>query len=106
MNRPNSKSAAEKWPALPAKPDKWTRKMVMHLNFGGDGGAGTFTVHDPDGMQMPFGYQYDTTKGGLTGFSLPGTDGVLTWKELVAAWPEFIKPKDKPKDKKQERDDS
>jgi hypothetical protein len=46
--------------------------MVMHMNFGSAGGAATFTVHDPDGKQAEFGYQYDTRKGGRTGFTLDG----------------------------------
>jgi len=73
-------------------PATWKRKMTMHLNFGhGEkgGGAGIFTVHNETGKQMPFGYQYDTTPGGLTGFTLPGvTDRVFTWAELRAHFKE------------------
>lgn len=81
---------------LPEKPVGWTRKMQMHINFGSDGGVGTYTVHDPNGRKAEFGYQYDTRKGGLTGFTLPDVDGVLTWGELRAHWPEWIKTRGAP----------
>ena len=82
---------------LPKKPVGWTRKMTLHMNFGSEGGAGTFDVFDPDGHMVEFGYQYDTRKDGLTGFSLPDIEGVLTWTQLRAKWPEWIKshPEDK-----------
>jgi hypothetical protein len=67
--------------------------MTLHLSFGRGKGAATYKVHDPAGHEMPIGFQYDTRKGGLTGFTLPGRDGVLTWPELVAYWPEFLKTK-------------
>lgn len=69
---------------LPEKPEGWTRKMVMHLNFGSDGGSGIYDIFDPDGRKAPFGYQYDTRKNGLTGFTLAGVEGVMTWAELRA----------------------
>ncbi len=76
--------------ALPERPEGFTRKMTMHLNFGGDGGAATFDVFNPSGAKMPFGYQYDTRKGGLTGFVLPGREGVATWAEVRAAWSDIL----------------
>lgn len=78
---------------LPIKPDGWTRKMTMHMSFG-DGGAAIYECFDPDGNRVDFGYQYDTRKDGLTGFTLPGIDGVMTWAELRAKWPEWIKAKE------------
>jgi len=56
---------------LPQKPTGFTRKMTIHYNFGGGKGAGLFEIFDPNGKKMPFGYQYDTQKGGLTGFTVP-----------------------------------
>jgi hypothetical protein len=76
---------------LPEEPKGWTRKMALHLNFGGAGGGATFHVYTPTGKQAPFGYQYDTRKGGLTGFTLPDVEGVLTWDELREKWPEWLK---------------
>lgn len=67
---------------LPEQPRGWTRRMALHLNFGSDGGGATFDVFTPSGKQAPFGYQYDTRKGGLTGFTVPGVDGVMSWAEL------------------------
>lgn len=75
---------------LPETPKGWTRKMVFHLNYGDAGGAATFEVFDSNGDITPIGYQYDTRKGGLTGFTLPGCDGVLSWVELRARWPEWL----------------
>lgn len=76
---------------LPETPAGYTRKMSLHMNFGSAGGAATFEVLDPDGKPCEFGYQYDTRKGGLTGFNLPNIDKTMTWSELRAAWPEWIK---------------
>ena len=67
---------------LPEKPEGFTRRLVMHLNFGSAGGAATYSVHDRDGNPMPFGYQYDTRKEGLTGFTVPGVSSVMTWAQL------------------------
>lgn len=75
--------------SLPDKPEGWTRKMLLHMNFGKEGGAARFSIYDPDGTEMPFGYQYDTRKGGLTGFTAPGIDDVMTWAELRERWPEI-----------------
>ena len=61
--------------------------MTMHLNFGRDGGAATFSIHDESGNLLPIGYQYDTRKGGFTGFTLPGVEGVMTWPALHARYP-------------------
>lgn len=76
---------------LPVKQDGFTRQLGMHMNFGPKGGAATYKIFDPQKRQMPFGFQYDTRKGGLTGFILDGRDGVMTWAELVEYWPEYLK---------------
>jgi hypothetical protein len=78
-------------PELPLRPTGWTKRLIMHLNFGSDGGAATYSIWTPDGEEVPIGYQYDTTKGGLTGFTLPNVEGVMTWAELRAKWPDWIK---------------
>lgn len=78
---------------LPEKPEGWTREMKLHMNFGEEGGAASFRILDPEGREMPFAYQYDTRKGGLTGFALPGVDRILTWADLRAEWPAFVERK-------------
>lgn len=83
-------------PELPEKPVGWTRKMVLHMNYGSDGGAGVFEVLDANGNKMPIAYQYDTTKDGLTGYSIHGVEGVLTWAQLRRRWPEWIKTRGRP----------
>jgi hypothetical protein len=78
---------------LPEKPTGWTRHMIMHLNFGhgkNGGGAASFEIKNAEGLKMPFAYQYDTRKGGLTGFTLPGVKPCMTWNELRALWPTWI----------------
>jgi len=68
--------------SLPEKPEGWTRKMTLHMNFGSDGGMGVYDVFDHEGRKAPFGYKYDTRKGGTTGFFCSDADGVMTWMEL------------------------
>ncbi|MBL8474431.1 MAG: hypothetical protein JNM98_21765 [Rhodocyclaceae bacterium] len=74
---------------LPEKPEGWTKHLLMHMNFGDEGGAASFEIKDPKGNAAPFGYQYDTRRGGITGFTLPGVDGAMTWAQLRAKWPEW-----------------
>lgn len=69
---------------LPEKPEGWTRKMNLHMNFGSDGGMGVYDVFDPEGRKAPFVYQYDTRKGGQTGFFVADADGCMSWAELRA----------------------
>lgn len=76
---------------LPEKPEGWTRRMLCHMNFGGDGGAATFEIIDTGGNTTPIGYQYDTRKNGLTGYTLPNVEGVMTRAELRDRWPEWNK---------------
>lgn len=86
-------SESKPWPlSLPEKGEGLTRKMQSHLNFGDAGGAGLYLILDETGRQMPFQYQYDTRKGGLTGYSfLNGpADQVMSWTELREAWPEWL----------------
>lgn len=78
---------------LPEKPDGFTRQLGMHMNFGRGRGAASYKILDPEKRLMPFGYQYDTRDGGLTGFTVPGRDGVMAWAELVAYWPEYLQSK-------------
>jgi hypothetical protein len=64
--------------------------MIMHINFGGDGGMASYDCFYPDGSIAPFKWQYDTRKGGLTGFFLPNIEGVMSWSELVFKWQNFV----------------
>jgi hypothetical protein len=71
---------------LPEVPKGFTRKMIAHYNFGHGkkgGGAATFEIFDASGNKMPFGWQYDTTPDGLTGFTVAGVNGVFeSWAKL------------------------
>lgn len=67
---------------LPVKPDGWTKRMSLHLNFGRDGGLGSYELFDAEGAPVPFGWGYDSRKGGGRGFIVPDRDGYLTWEEV------------------------
>lgn len=69
--------------------------MLMHLNFGREGGMASFAILDPQGNEADFFYQYDTRKGGQTGFVLDGVDGALTWAQLVQEYPAHVARRDK-----------
>ncbi len=74
----NARPVADLPKELPEKPVGWTKHLVMHLNFGGKGGAASYEIKDPDGKVMPIGWHYDTSEGGQTGFSLPGVERLMT----------------------------
>lgn len=79
---------------LPSDPKGFTKRMKMHLNFGRKGGAAIFSIHDPDGKELPITYQYDTRKKGAaeTGLFIDGVDTCFKkWSDLAAYWPEYIK---------------
>lgn len=82
---------------LPDVPNGWTKRIGMHLNFGIKGGAATYTVHDPDDEPTPIGYQYDTRKGGESGFTIAEVNEIngdirlfKRWADVVAYWPEYV----------------
>lgn len=95
---------------LPLKPEGWTKRLGMHMNFGEDGGAACYTVHDAEGRETGIAYQYDTRKHkpateavgkrkakpgfepAATGFHFPAADSDVyrTWAELRAAWPAIL----------------
>jgi hypothetical protein len=78
---------------LPVAPTGYTRKLSMHLNFGGGHGAATYEVFDPAGEKMPFWFQYDSDRKKRRyerGFVLPGLDVYLTWAELREMWPAYL----------------
>lgn len=80
-------------PALPEKPQGWTRKMLMHVNMGRAGHSGVYEVFDAAGNKMPIGYQYHTKDSRLCGFTLDGVDGVMSWARLREAWPAWVERK-------------
>lgn len=68
---------------LPEKPVGWTRKMILHWNFGGDGGRGEYKIMDKTGKEMPFGWIYDTRKEvNKRGFVHPDCPDFMTWDQL------------------------
>ena len=68
---------------IPDKPEGWTRKMTLHLNFGEDGGRGEYTIMDDTGKVMPFMWFYDTRKGQKpNGFVHPECPDVMNWGQL------------------------
>lgn len=78
---------------LPSDGKGFSKRMVIHMNFGEDGGAANYTVHDADGNLMPITHQYDTRKkdANPTGYFLDGVEQCFSkWADLAAYWPEFI----------------
>lgn len=78
---------------LPEVPTGWTKHLNMHLNFGhgkNGGGMGLYAIHDPEGNETPIKYQYDTRKGGETGFFVDEIQHCVSWKELRELWPTVL----------------
>ena len=76
---------------LPERPIGWTRTLKLHMNFGRKGGAASYRILDAEGRETPIEFQYDTRKGGGQGFTLPGVDKAMTWAELRARWPAWVR---------------
>lgn len=75
--------------ALPEKPEGWTQRMELHLNFGREGGAMQYALYDEQSRKIKgIGYGYDTRKGGGRGFYLLNDEqkGWLTWAQLREAY--------------------
>jgi hypothetical protein len=77
---------------LPKRPIGWTKKMSLHLNFGGGKASGAYKVFDENGEEMPIGWMYrQEKKGGEQGFTLPGLEPLMSWDELREMWPAYLK---------------
>ena len=74
---------------LPERPVGWKRKLTMHMKFA-DGGAAAYEVFDENSRPMPIDFQYDTSRGGETGFSLRGVPVVMSWEQLRVRWIDWI----------------
>lgn len=84
--------------ALPERPTGYKKQMGMHINMGGGVGTASYSVFNAEGVRMPFSYAYRVDKkkpeNNYSGLILPGhEDKALTWAELRAIWPEWIKTK-------------
>lgn len=82
---------------LPERPDGWTRKMLVHLNYGPKGGAATYAIYDEQGRRTNVGYAYDTRKSkgaphGESGFFVNGSE-LMSWADLRARFTELTAPK-------------
>jgi hypothetical protein len=69
---------------LPETPAGWTKQMQAHYNYGSKGGLGVYSISDENGVpQTHIGWQYDTRKDGLNGFTLKGfPNDTFTWAQL------------------------
>lgn len=76
---------------LPEKPTGWTKRMELHMNFGSEGGAATYSIFDEKGRRTNVGYAYDTRKGGESGFYVNGSK-LMSWAELRSQFAELTKP--------------
>lgn len=80
---------------LPERPDGWTKRMEMHLNYGKTGGAATYSIFDDKGRKTNIGYAYDTRKSkeaphGESGFFIHGSE-LMPWAQLRARYAELLK---------------
>lgn len=69
---------------LPEQPTGWTRRQLLHLNFGGGKGAAVYAIHDEQGRKVEgISYGYNT-KEAVHGFMLDreAEPRYLTWTEL------------------------
>lgn len=67
---------------LPETQNGYSREVVTHTTFKDGHSAGVYTIRDPEGRPMPFGFQFNTRKNGLTGFTVPGIESVMSWTQL------------------------
>jgi len=73
---------------LPEVPKGWTRTFRVHFNFGGGKGQSEYSIQDPSGKEMPFGYVSSSKSG--SGFFLPGVEPLMSWNELREIWPRWM----------------
>ena len=71
------------------------RFLSVHMNFGREGGAATYSFYEKDGQPLPFTFRYRTgsKKPGVNfeGYFLDGReDIVLSAPELHEAWPGYV----------------
>jgi hypothetical protein len=91
---PDTKQASAELPAaLPADGKGFSKHLIMHINFGDDGGAANYNIKGIDRQELPITYQYDTRKDAdyPKAFFIDGVEQAFkSWAELVAYWPTFI----------------
>lgn len=75
---------------MPEKPDGWTKRLEMHLNYGRAGGAATYSIFDDQGRKTNIGYAYDTRGEGESGFFIHGSE-IMPWSQLRARYAELMK---------------
>ena len=78
---------------LPADASGYTKSLIVHMNFGDDGGAARYSIHGPGGADTPITYQYDTRKEATVpkGFFIEGVDHAFnSWADLANYWPTYI----------------
>lgn len=83
---------------LPERPTGYRKQMQMHIKMGGGVSTASYSIINAEGVRMPFSYAYRTDKrkpeAGYSGLILPGHEAkAMTWDELRAIWPEWIKAK-------------
>lgn len=80
---------------LPEQPIGFTRHLVSHLNFGRKGHIATYQLRDPQGRQLPIGYQTRSGNEAYAFFFLSDVEDkeFTTWEALLDYWPEYIKSK-------------
>lgn len=100
LNRPQAPTEFITLTELPEIPTGWTKHLSVHMNYGRDGGAATYTIRDERGRQTNIGYAYDTRKSkeaprGESGFFVNGSK-LMPWKQLRERYAELIAPRPAP----------
>ncbi len=85
---------------LPEKPEGFKRQLIMHIRMGAGQGKASYGVVDAEGKRMPFNYAYEEDRRhperNYSGFIIEGhQDKALSWQELRAIWPGWIKERKK-----------
>lgn len=79
---------------LPRKPEGFTRRMTMHLNYGRGGHSGAFDIYTDEGVKLPIEYAYNTGQN-VRGFYLRGSAEPLTWNQICDVWPAYVRAVDR-----------
>lgn len=85
---------------LPETPEGFGRELRMHMKMANGVSQASYTVISPDRVRLPFHFAYREEKrhpeNNYRGFIIEGhEDKALSWAELRAIWPEWIKKKRK-----------
>lgn len=76
---------------LPDDPGGFGLRVLSTINLGSQGIVSVYDVITPEGLELPFKYQYHSTKDRKCGFVVDaaGMKQILSWREVQARWPQI-----------------